>query len=434
MSFTSGQQWVLVGMIIYPLGCINPGCSSIHSRVSAFLDWFRSMNVTGTFTANVITTSTSTTTTTTATPTTTASATIPVFSHTLGAVSILLFIITHTHSDLLMWASHHLSASHRRSLLQVSSIYPLLSFDVSQASVSQQLSFFFCFLIWNKSFNWSTTVIPCEERKENRTWKSSSLPSLIDLESDKIHRSRRQITVDQNVSDVAWSCLSWPTVSDRISHYKCEASMRNTFQHVTIKKRNENNDHGGEEKQFHFFFHLLRVFVFIPANIEGRMSSAFSSTELLHFYGETLALKLPSKGSLSNDRSTEGILISLGFNPSVSIVRPWRVSAPDTGWVSVRTNSVVFTAVYKEAPKKYQQSSTFLYDVRHSAQIDNQCYSTPRIDYLASLAITTNILLIIRACLQIEVESSSGFHDARVPFGCAEQACLLLSHASIPSL
>ena len=64
MMFTSSQQWTLVGIISYGYGCFNSGKPSVYTRVTAFLDWIRSMNVTGTVTANIVTTTITTTTAT----------------------------------------------------------------------------------------------------------------------------------------------------------------------------------------------------------------------------------------------------------------------------------------------------------------------------------------------------------------------------------
>ena len=47
MMFSASQQWTLVGVISYGFGCLNSGYPSVNTRVTYFLDWIRSLNVTG---------------------------------------------------------------------------------------------------------------------------------------------------------------------------------------------------------------------------------------------------------------------------------------------------------------------------------------------------------------------------------------------------
>ena len=46
MMFSTSQQWTLVGIISYGWNCLNSTYPSVNTRVTYFLDWIRSLNVT----------------------------------------------------------------------------------------------------------------------------------------------------------------------------------------------------------------------------------------------------------------------------------------------------------------------------------------------------------------------------------------------------
>jgi secreted trypsin-like serine protease len=58
MMFTSSQQWIVVGITSYGVGCALPRYAAVYTRVVYFLDWIYSMNVTGAITAEDATTTT----------------------------------------------------------------------------------------------------------------------------------------------------------------------------------------------------------------------------------------------------------------------------------------------------------------------------------------------------------------------------------------
>lgn len=58
MMFTASRQWILVGITSYGFGCANADYASVYTRVVAYLDWIRMMNISDAMTVqNVIHTS-----------------------------------------------------------------------------------------------------------------------------------------------------------------------------------------------------------------------------------------------------------------------------------------------------------------------------------------------------------------------------------------
>ena len=47
MLFTEQQRWVIVGIVSYGYDCATPVYAGVYTRVTYFLDWIRSMNITG---------------------------------------------------------------------------------------------------------------------------------------------------------------------------------------------------------------------------------------------------------------------------------------------------------------------------------------------------------------------------------------------------
>ena len=63
MLFTEQQRWEVVGIVSYGYDCASPLYSGVYTRVTYFLDWIRSMNITGLTTATDFVTMPTTTTT-----------------------------------------------------------------------------------------------------------------------------------------------------------------------------------------------------------------------------------------------------------------------------------------------------------------------------------------------------------------------------------
>ncbi|UJR32729.1 hypothetical protein I4U23_020188 [Adineta vaga] len=59
MFFTESRQWVIVGLTSYGYECASRTYAGIYTRMTFYLDWIRSMNVTDAVTANTITTTVS---------------------------------------------------------------------------------------------------------------------------------------------------------------------------------------------------------------------------------------------------------------------------------------------------------------------------------------------------------------------------------------
>jgi secreted trypsin-like serine protease len=43
MIFTTSNQWELVGLTSYGIGCAEPAYSGVYTRVAAYQDWIRTM-------------------------------------------------------------------------------------------------------------------------------------------------------------------------------------------------------------------------------------------------------------------------------------------------------------------------------------------------------------------------------------------------------
>lgn len=54
MLFTASRQWVLVGVISHSLSCSNTGFPSVAGRLTSYLTWIASMNITGTVTVSAM--------------------------------------------------------------------------------------------------------------------------------------------------------------------------------------------------------------------------------------------------------------------------------------------------------------------------------------------------------------------------------------------
>lgn len=55
MLFTSSRQWMLAGVLSHAESCLNTGLPTIATRVTAYMSWLSSMNVTGTVTVSEMT-------------------------------------------------------------------------------------------------------------------------------------------------------------------------------------------------------------------------------------------------------------------------------------------------------------------------------------------------------------------------------------------
>lgn len=52
MLFTENRRWVITGIVSYGDGCATPRYAGVYTRVSYYLDWIQSMNITGLMTMN----------------------------------------------------------------------------------------------------------------------------------------------------------------------------------------------------------------------------------------------------------------------------------------------------------------------------------------------------------------------------------------------
>jgi secreted trypsin-like serine protease len=85
MMFTPSNQWVVVGITSYGIGCAEAAYAGIYTRVVYYLNWISSMNVMDAVTVNDVTT---TTTTSTITATTTSTATTTTTTVTISTTMI----------------------------------------------------------------------------------------------------------------------------------------------------------------------------------------------------------------------------------------------------------------------------------------------------------------------------------------------------------
>ena len=302
MASTPGRQWVLAGIILLPLGCFEPGCSPIHTRVSAFLAWIQSMNVTGTSTANTISTTPTTRNTpvtTEATPASTAIAASPIV---IWMVMLPLIIPS-------LWLRDH----HRAT--------------PSSLTVSSSAS------LWcNAPFSTPDTHHSTHRSKRclgtvRHAWWM-----------EMTYRPQLSIPRSNVLAERNWR--SWWDL-------EISSLMRNTHGQVAIKKEMEwywcvrRN-----AISFQFASHLLRILAFSLANIEGpilttRIWLLMKKEEreicLIHLFhilqscDKELALALHSNNWNTTDQIRQHGKVETGFSlvtdwPSECIVQPQDVN------------------------------------------------------------------------------------------------------------